>query len=139
VDLAGDWSAALPAAGFDPDRPAMWLVEGVLQYLEALAVTGLLDGITASSAAGSHLLVGFVGQSLLDHSGMQDWLAELAERGMTWRYGTDEPEELLAPRGWHTEVNMLSAVGTRLGRWPFPDAPRGTPGVPHGYLVHAHR
>jgi hypothetical protein len=54
---------------------------------------------------------------------------------MPWRYGTDRPEDLLHPRGWHTDVTLFSTAGTRLGRWPYPDLPRGTSGVPHGYLI----
>ncbi|MGH3870691.1 MAG: hypothetical protein ACRDSR_04105 [Pseudonocardiaceae bacterium] len=91
------------------------------------------------SAPGSHLLINVVGQSLLDYVPMRSWLDELAHRGMPWLYDTDQPEDLLHPRGWSTDVTLFSTVGTRLGRWPFPDAPRGTPGVPHSYLIHAHR
>ncbi len=36
-------------------------------------------------------------------------------------------------------MTLFSTIGTRLGRWPFPTAPRDTPGVPQTYLVHATR
>jgi hypothetical protein len=67
---------------------------------------------------------------------MRGFLDRLAERGMPWRYGTDRPEDLLEP-DWHAEVSLFSTVGTALGRWPGPDAPRDTPGVPQIFLVHA--
>lgn len=139
VDLAGDWPSALTAAGAQPDEPTCWLVEGLTQYLTEPDVHRLLDRITELSAPGSHLLVDFVGRSLLDSPTMRPMLDRLAERGMAWRYGTEEPERLLARRHWRPTLTRMGTVGTELGRWPFPDAPRGTPGVPQGYLVHAGR
>lgn len=139
ADLAGDWPAALTAAGFEPGRPACWLVEGLVQYLTGEAVQELLDRITALSAPGSELLTDFVGRSFLDHPGTQQMLAVMEQRGAPWQFGTDRPEELLAPRGWRPEVTLMGAVGHQYGRWSYPDAPRDTPGVPQGFLVHARR
>lgn len=139
ADLAGDWLAALTAAGFEPGRPACWLVEGLAQYLTEGAVQELLDRITALSAPGSELLTDFVGRSFLDHPGLQQMLAVMEQRGAPWQFGTDRPEELLAPRGWRPEVTLMGAVGHQYGRWSYPDAPRDTPGVPQGFLVHARR
>lgn len=33
ADLRQDWPAALRGAGFDPEQPTAWLVEGLLMYL----------------------------------------------------------------------------------------------------------
>ena len=33
----------------------------------------------------------------------------------------------------------MADVATGLGRWPFPQVPRDTPGVPQSFLVHAQR
>ncbi|MBB5890044.1 SAM-dependent methyltransferase [Kutzneria kofuensis] len=139
VDLAGDWLPALLADGFDPGRPTVWTVEGLTQYLDAAAVDRLLDGITRLSAPGSHLLIDFVGQSLLDSAVMKPMLDRFASMDMTWQFGTDEPEDLLGRRGWSCEVSLFDSVGNSYGRWGYPSVPRGTPGVGHGYLVHAHR
>ena len=51
-DLAEDWPAALLGAGFDPARPAVWLVEGLLAYLDGDLVELLLDRLTALAAPG---------------------------------------------------------------------------------------
>ncbi|QUQ67281.1 class I SAM-dependent methyltransferase [Kutzneria sp. CA-103260] len=139
VDLAGDWAPALLAAGFDPAAPTVWTVEGLTQYLHAADVSRLLDGITALSADGSHLLIDLVGQSLLDSAAMKPMLDRFAAMDMTWRFGTDNPEELLGGRGWSCEVSLFGSVGNDYGRWPYPEVPRGTPGVGQGYLVHARR
>ena len=52
VDLSLDeWPNALEAAGFDPERPSLFLLEGLLMYLpDAGSVTGLIFcGRTAES------------------------------------------------------------------------------------------
>ena len=45
VDLADDWPTALMAAGFDPQTPTVWLIEGLLQYLDESAVRTLFDRV----------------------------------------------------------------------------------------------
>jgi methyltransferase (TIGR00027 family) len=57
VDLRGDWSAALSAAGFDRAQPAAWLAEGLLPYLPAEAEDRLFEMLTALSAPGSEIAV----------------------------------------------------------------------------------
>ena len=52
------------------------------------------------------------------------------------QFGTDEPETLLAPFDWEVHAYSTASVGQRLGCWPFPVHPRGTPGVPQAYMVH---
>lgn len=54
IDLRHDWPTALRQAGFDADQPTVWLAEGLMiGFLPPLAQDGLLDDITALSAAGS--------------------------------------------------------------------------------------
>jgi methyltransferase (TIGR00027 family) len=137
VDLATNFTVPLVDAGFRADRPTCWLVEGLTQYLTESDVHRMIDRISSHSAIGSHLLIDFIGTSLLESPAMSPMLDRLAERSMTWQYGTEEPETLLEHRGWRATVTRIGTVGTAMNRWPFPDAPRGTPGVPQGYLVHA--
>lgn len=139
ADLTSEWDAALTPTEFQPQRKTLWLVEGLIGYLNAAAVDGLLDKITALSAPGSHLLLDVVGQSLLDSPWMRDWLDTFVKNDTAWVFGTDEPEELLTPRGWQAEVTTYSTAARGYGRWQYPEFPRGTPGVPQSYLVHAVR
>jgi methyltransferase (TIGR00027 family) len=140
VDLAGDWISPLTAAGFNPARPAVWLVEGLIFYLDPPTVHRLLDQITKLSAPGSELLIDTIGQSLLDSPQMQPFCDRLAREGTPWQFGTDRPEDdLLEPRGWRAMVWLYSEIGSRLGRWPFPTFPRDTPEVPQSFLIHATR
>jgi methyltransferase (TIGR00027 family) len=57
ADLAGSWLPALVAAGFDPARPTVWLVEGLLYYLDGAACARLLESVVQASAAGSRVAV----------------------------------------------------------------------------------
>src|SRR6185312_8667117 len=53
VDLADDWPKSLQAQGFSTSAKTAWLVEGLLQYLDAGAVDTLFARIDALSAADS--------------------------------------------------------------------------------------
>ena len=57
VDLRHDWSAALREAGFDAERPTVWIAEGLVAFLPPEAQDRLLDNITALSADGCRLMV----------------------------------------------------------------------------------
>ena len=133
VDLADDWPAVLKDLGFVSNDPALWLVEGLLIYLQPDQVARLLERLNALSAAGSVVLLDVVGQTMLASSRAKA-LHDLARQ-----FGTDDPETLLAPLGWNMHVYTTASVGQQLGRWPFPVHPRGTPGVPQGYLVYGRK
>lgn len=139
-DLRDDWPSALCAAGFDATTPSVFMVEGLLVYLEERDVRGLLDRIDALAAPGSMLLFDVVGRSLLDSPYMAPLLKRVADLGAPWWFGIDEPEALVS-RSWTVHVRDFGEVGTEYGRWPFPRAPRGTPAVPQSFpnLVQASR
>jgi methyltransferase (TIGR00027 family) len=134
VDLTGDWPAALRAAGHDPDRPTVWLAEGLLQYLPEPDVGRLLDTITAKSAPGSHLVIDLLGAALLAAMSGTPMLQRFAEQGMPWVFGTDDPDGLLASRGWSPTTVHFRDAAAAVGR----PSPSGTEG-PDGYLVSATR
>ena len=52
IDLREDWPGALRAAGFDPDAPVAWVVEGLLVYLDEASVERVMNEIGALSAPG---------------------------------------------------------------------------------------
>jgi methyltransferase (TIGR00027 family) len=139
IDLREDWPAAMCAAGFDENQPAVWLAEGLLPYLHAEDVTLLLARIDALSRPGSVLLFDTQGQSSLASPVMKPLLDFVASLGAPWQFGTDEPETLLEPFGWDVQARELSTVGHELGRWPYPAIPRGTPGAPQAFLVRARK
>ena len=56
VDLReANWPEVLLGCGYRPERPAVWVIEGLLYYLTRDAVHGLLEKVGALTASGSLL------------------------------------------------------------------------------------
>jgi methyltransferase (TIGR00027 family) len=132
ADLAGDWSAAVTAAGLDPSQPTAWLIEGLLQYLDGDAVHRLFDRVDALSAPGSVLLYDIVSATLLTAPAMAGLLAAMAAQGSPWLFGSDAPGELAESLGWRATVTDVAEPGAAFGRWP--DAATGG-----GFFVEARK
>ena len=68
--LASTWPttgrSALQTAGLDPEAPTVWLIEGLLQYLDEGAVRTLFERVDGLSAPNSILLYDVVGKTLLE-------------------------------------------------------------------------
>ena len=139
VDLADDWPHALEAAGFDRQSPTVWLIEGLLQYLDEDAVHTLFERVDALSAPNSTLLYDVVGKTLLESPMMATLLQSMAERGSPWLFGTDAPGELAERHGWSAIVTDIAEVGNQWNRWYAPAPPKNVPDVPRGYFVEASR
>ncbi len=124
VDLRQDWLAALRRVGFDAAQPTAWIAEQLLVgYLPPDAQNGLLQDVTAMSAAGSRFAA--------DH--MPTWTPAQTEAGRAfvdgWRrhgLGVDLASltysgeyryvpEYLASNGWTTVerdvVQLLTGMG----------------------------
>jgi len=56
---------ALAAAGHDPTRPTIWIWEGVVMYLTPADVEATLAVVARRSAAGSRLIVAYLGPALI--------------------------------------------------------------------------
>lgn len=82
---------ALGAAGFDLSRPAVFVWEGVTQYLTEAAVRSTL-GFVAGSARGSVLVFTYVLPSLVGDNSYAGWSGALKQQlGTTepWLFGLD--------------------------------------------------
>jgi methyltransferase (TIGR00027 family) len=139
VDLADDWPTALTESGFDPNAPTVWLIEGLLQYLDEDAVRTLFDRVNRLSAPGSTLLYDVVGKTLLESPMMAPLVKAMAERGSPWLFGTDEPGDLAERHGWSATVTDIAKPANEWHRWFAPAAPADAPDVPRGYFVEATR
>lgn len=123
ADLRADWTAQLAAAGFDPQVPSAWSVEGLLPYLTGDAQEALFAQIHENSASGSRLALGALG-SRLDH----EQLAELeqAHPGVNTSGDVDfsaltydnpaDPAQWLREHGWSVEpvrntLNLQAGYG----------------------------
>lgn len=140
TDLRAAWDVELRAAGFDAKRPAVWVVEGLFVYLDEPATRAILERASTLAAPGSTLGFDVPGMTLLTSPLLRASLAKLGELGAPWRFGTDDPEGLVRACGWSpVRVACLGEPAASFGRWPYPTAPRGTPGVPQSYFVVARR
>jgi methyltransferase (TIGR00027 family) len=131
IDLREDWPTVLQENDFLIDKPSVWLVEGLLCYLEPQHVTNLFSQIDKLSTRGSVALYDVVGRSMLQSHNAK-MLHALARQ-----FGTDEPETLLTPHGWHVKAHTIAEMGHKFKRWPFPLHPRGTPGIPQSFVARA--
>ena len=137
VDLTTDWTDTLRSNGFDPELPAVWLMEGLLQYLDEGAVHTLFERVDALSAPGSVLLYDIVGKTLLDSVMLAPVLEQMSRNGAPWLFGTDTPEQLCEQLGWSAVVTDVATPGNEWNRWFAPAVPLDVPGVPRGYFVTA--
>jgi methyltransferase (TIGR00027 family) len=85
-----DWLARLVAAGFDPHQPAVFLWEGVIIYLERVAVESTLRKI-ASTAQGSVVVFDYFTTEPLTSPGLYWRFARATTRaaGEPLRFGVD--------------------------------------------------
>src|SRR4051794_19383775 len=65
ADLAQPWPQKLTDAGFDPRKPAAFLAEGLLMYLDEPAVLRLLDAVRTVAAPGSWMGLDLVNTDML--------------------------------------------------------------------------
>jgi methyltransferase (TIGR00027 family) len=137
IDLIEDWPNALETHKFTPEVKAVWLIEGLLQYLDEAAVHTLMERVDSLSAAGSTLLYDVVGKTLLDAPFLTPLKRFMAELGAPWTFGTDAPGELTERLGWSAAMTDVAEPGTAWQRWSAPTAPLNVPGVPRGYFVEA--
>jgi methyltransferase (TIGR00027 family) len=139
ADLTQQWTAALCGVGYQPGAPSIWLVEGLLFYLDETSVRTLIGHITSLVAPQSRLGIDVVSLDLLQSPMFWPWLNTYANNGAPWRFGTNNPESLFTPQEWEVQVTQVGEDGANFGRWPFPVLPRTIPGVPRTFLITASR
>jgi methyltransferase (TIGR00027 family) len=112
IDLREDWPGALRAAGFDPDAPVAWVVEGLLVYLDEASVERVMDDIGALSAPGSR--VGLTSSSGASIDSLRASVGEGVSSLWISRLPAD-PVSWMAQHGWTATVtdsrDLLAAHG----------------------------
>ena len=131
ADLGQLSSSQLTDAGFEPEKPTLWLLEGLLYYLSEIEVKRLLTTISELSAIGSCL-----GADLVNVKLSQDNGDELSKH---WRYGSDEPEKLFAEYDWQASVVQPGDEEARFGRFTFQFPPREVPDVGRCFFIRANK
>jgi methyltransferase (TIGR00027 family) len=107
-DLRSDWSIPLLAAGFRPEIPTTWIIEGVLMYLDEDRVNDVIRAVTAMSAPGSRMGLDMAGH---DQS-------ESSPRPLRRSTAPLDPVIWLAEYGWTAEVSNARDVLRTHGRVP---------------------
>jgi hypothetical protein len=102
-------------------------------------VHGLLEKVGTLTASGSLLGLDVMNRGLFFSPVSWPMRAALARRGAPGRFGTNDPETLMARHGWEADVTQPGEEGTNFGRWPRPMVPRRLPGLPRSFLVKARR
>jgi len=137
ADLARPWAGALAAAGFVKSKPAAFLVEGLLMYLEEHEALPLLAAIGEIAAPGSWIAADVVNPGVLTSPYMTRYMTALREAGSPWKFGIEDPESFFRQHGWSPTVVQPGDPEASYGRWPFPTAPRAVPGLPRTFFVTA--
>jgi methyltransferase (TIGR00027 family) len=139
ADLAQPWKHRLLDAGFDPSRPAAFLAEGLLMYLPEGAAIALFAELQTLACEGSWIGMDLISTEVLTSVYLAGYLKKLADFGCPWTFGVSDPVTFLDQRGWRGAWVLPGEPEANYGRWPFPTAPRTTPGLPRTYLVTARR
>lgn len=137
VDLATDWTPLLLQAGFRKGIRTLWMVEGLLMYLDESQVMALFAKINSLSSFGDFMLFDILSQTLLKAPHMEKQLQFLKSIGAPWKFGTDEPVEMMRALGWGATPSQAADVAPT--RWPFPSAPLNIPKVPRGFFIEAQK
>ena len=127
------------AAGFQKSKPAAFLVEGLLMYLEESEALELFSNVGAVAAPGSWMAADVVNPEVMTSPYMSRYMNALREAGSPWKFGIEDPESFFRRHGWAATVVQPGDPEASYGRWPFPTAPRAVPGLPRTFFVTAGR
>jgi methyltransferase (TIGR00027 family) len=139
VDLTESWEDELVLAGFDPQRPAVWLLEGFLFYLPNEDIIRLLDGVSGMAVAGSWLGFDIINSTMLTSPYSRQWVEMQAKSGAPWIGFLDDPQGFLGARGWNATLTQAGQPDANYNRWPFPVYPVMMPDMPHNWFVTAEK
>ncbi|GAX83164.1 hypothetical protein CEUSTIGMA_g10590.t1 [Chlamydomonas eustigma] len=100
------WSAHLLQNGFDPEVPTLWVLEGLLYYLEPDAVPEILKESARISAQGSVMLASIFSREFLEVMKKKGAYQNRNSIASEWKWACPvEPSEYFGGCGW----NVLSS------------------------------
>lgn len=139
ADLSKEWERQLIEAGFHPEKPAIWLAEGFFVYLKQPSVEHVLKQVERLSASGSWLGADLISEAFINGPWAEKDRTYLKKYGLSWEFGTDEPERFLKRFGWDAQAVQPGSYEADYGRWPFPIIPRELTDFPKTFLVTAYK
>ncbi|MGZ3618147.1 MAG: class I SAM-dependent methyltransferase [Ktedonobacteraceae bacterium] len=123
ADLTSPWKESLIKAGFIPQQPSAWLLEGFLFYLPNESITNILDEITNLAAIGSWIGFDIINSVTLTSPWTRPWIEMQAQAGAPWIGTMDDPESFLATRGWVATLTQVGENDANFSRWLYPVLP----------------
>ncbi|MGL6339789.1 MAG: SAM-dependent methyltransferase [Waterburya sp.] len=130
ADLEKHWQDKLIAQGYQADSPSIWLLEGLIYYLQDSEVNDLLQAISDLSANGS-----WIGADVMN----KKMIKEPDSWSKYWHFGCDNPEELFAEYGWKASVAQPGDENTHYDRFRKTRPPREVPDVTRLFFVTAEK
>lgn len=139
VNLSDPWQEVLLQAGFDPEQPAGWLLEGFLFYLANERMTSILDAVSNLAAPASWLGFDIINPAVLTSPWTRAWVEMQAAAGAPWIGTLADPVGFMAARGWNATLSQAGAPDANHGRWHLPLIPTLMPDMPHNWYVCAEK
>jgi methyltransferase (TIGR00027 family) len=137
ADLTHPWKNGLLKAGFDPQLPSAWLLEGFLFYLPNESIISILEEAISLSSSGRWMCFDVMNSSTLNSPLTRTWIEMQAKNGAPFIGTLDNPQEFLSTRGWQAYLTQAGAPDANYGRWTFPVIPTDMPNMPHNWFVTA--
>jgi methyltransferase (TIGR00027 family) len=124
VDLGDDLAPAMLGAGYSPDAPTVWLIEGVLFYLPESVARVVLTVAASLSPQGSRLGADVMATAVVRGPAMRPWADFYAAAGARFQFTSDDPVGFVSAHGWEPTVHTYVEVSKLLGRdWTDEDVP----------------
>lgn len=144
ADVTAPWASAIVRAGFRPDEPTHWVLEGLLPYLGAHDQSALLDDVVALSAPGSRAVIERA-PALVDTPQTRERIESFAAatgiplEELLARTDPPDPAALLGAAGWTAAQTAVVDLELRYARPLRADADRAAgDGDQRGGFVTAH-
>ncbi|SER27801.1 methyltransferase, TIGR00027 family [Lentzea xinjiangensis] len=115
-DLRDDWATALIRAGFDPNRPAAWLLEGLFMFLPPDVGEQVMYLVSALSAQDSTLALEHVNREFRDLPQMRAVHERFGTMDARWQSDVEDPVAWLDGYGWHATVTHQVDLAARHDR-----------------------
>lgn len=140
VDLTKPWKEALLKAGYDPQQPSAWLIEGLLFYLPNETIAQIIDEVNSLTAVGSWLGFDIINSDFLTSPYSKQRMDRLASYGTPWIGSINDPAAFLRERGWQASVFSSAEQEEKHQRPVYPIFPT-TPieNKPYQWLVSAQK
>lgn len=138
-DLRGEtWPQRLTDAGYEPDRPAVWIVEGLLPYLRVEHFAWLTTNVRKLSSRGSMLLIDAPHAAYFRDPANERFLAFMKSRGSAFQLGLDDFGGFLGRHGWRAEAYTLSQLAAGACAWVPSPPERLCLAHDHHWVARAH-